>query len=66
MWRKVAGTWRRDLPLLRHQRQCYYGWLRRYEADGLDGLKDRSSRPHHSPRVTQADLPHSPCSTMQT
>ncbi len=19
-------------------RQCYYGWLRRYEADGLDGL----------------------------
>ena len=35
-------------------RQCYYG------------LKDRSSRPHHSPRVTQADLPHSPCSTMQT
>ena len=25
-------------------RQCYYGWLRRYEADGLDGLKDRSSR----------------------
>ena len=20
----------------------YYGWLRRYEADGLDGLKDRS------------------------
>ena len=20
-------------------RQCYYGWLRRYEAAGLDGLK---------------------------
>src|SRR6185437_10067336 len=36
-------------------RQCYYGWLRRYEADGLDGLKDRSSRPHHSPRMTQAE-----------
>ena len=35
-------------------RQCYYGWLRRFEADGLDGLKDRSSRPHHSPRVTLA------------
>jgi transposase-like protein len=31
-------------------RQCYYGWLRRYEADGLAGLKDRSQRPHHSPR----------------
>jgi hypothetical protein len=30
--------------------------LRRYEADGLDGLKDRSSRPHHSPRLTQAEV----------
>jgi transposase len=37
-------------------RQCYYGWLRRYEADGIDGLKDRSSRPHHSARVTQAEV----------
>jgi transposase-like protein len=37
-------------------RQCYYGWLRRYEADGLEGLKDRSQRPHHSPRATQADV----------
>ena len=36
-------------------RQCYYGWLRRFEADGLDGLNDRSQRPHHSPRATQAD-----------
>jgi Helix-turn-helix domain len=24
-------------------RECYYRWLRRYEADGLDGLKDRSA-----------------------
>ncbi|MDQ8708227.1 helix-turn-helix domain-containing protein [Streptomyces sp. LHD-70] len=23
-------------------RQCYYVWLRRYEAEGLEGLKDRS------------------------
>jgi hypothetical protein len=37
-------------------RQCYYGWLLRYEADGLEGLKDRSSRPHHSPNVTQAEV----------
>jgi len=37
-------------------RQCYYGWLRRFEADGLDGLKDRSQRPHHSPRATQSDI----------
>jgi transposase len=37
-------------------RQCYYCWLRRYEADGLEGLKDRSQRPHHSPRATQAEV----------
>jgi len=37
-------------------RQCYYGWLRRYEADGLEGLKDRSSRPHTSPKVTSAEV----------
>ncbi len=36
-------------------RQCYYGWLRRYQDHGIDGLKDRSSRPRHSPRVTQAE-----------
>ena len=37
-------------------RQCYYGWLRRYDADGLEGLKDRSSRPHRSPNITQAEV----------
>jgi transposase len=37
-------------------RQCYDGWLRRYQADGLDGLKDRSSRPHRSPNITQAEV----------
>jgi transposase len=37
-------------------RQCYYGWLRRYEADGLDGLKDRSQRPHRLPRATQTEV----------
>jgi hypothetical protein len=31
-------------------RQCYYGWLCRYEADGLEGLKDRS-RPGHQLQV---------------
>jgi hypothetical protein len=30
--------------------------LRRYEADGLEGLKDRSSRPHYSPRLTPAEV----------
>lgn len=28
----------------------------RYEAEGAEGLKDRSSRPHYSPRAAQAEV----------
>jgi transposase InsO family protein len=31
-------------------------WIDRYEAEGLDGLEDRSSRPHLSPRRTSAEV----------
>lgn len=34
----------------------YYKWLRRYEADGVDGLRDRSKRPRTSPNATRADV----------
>src|SRR3954447_26913638 len=37
-------------------RQCYYVWRRRYDADGVEGLKDRSSRPHASPKATHAEV----------
>ena len=37
-------------------RQSYYVWLRRYEELGLEGLRDRSSRPHLSPRATQEEV----------
>jgi transposase InsO family protein len=37
-------------------RQLYYVWLRRYRADGLEGLRDRSCRPKVSPRATPADV----------
>jgi transposase InsO family protein len=37
-------------------RNCYYIWLRRYEAEGLDGLRDRSSAPHHSPKATPSEV----------
>jgi transposase len=37
-------------------RQVFYKWKRRYEDDGLDGLKDRSSRPHVSPSTTEVDV----------
>jgi len=32
-------------------RQTAWKWLRRYEAEGVAGLEDRSSRPAHSPRA---------------
>ena len=37
-------------------RQCYYKWQRRYEAEGIEGLRDRSSAPHHTPHATEADV----------
>jgi transposase len=36
-------------------RMTVYKWLRRYDAQGLAGLDDRSSRPLRSPRLTEAD-----------
>ncbi|SED91857.1 Transposase [Streptomyces sp. 2224.1] len=48
----VAATCRYDGI----SRQCCYIWLRRYEAEGLEGLKDRSSAPHHTPHATKADV----------
>jgi len=35
-------------------RMTVYKWLRRYNAEGLAGLEDRSSRPTRSPRQTPA------------
>jgi transposase InsO family protein len=37
-------------------RQVFYKWCRRYEEEGPDGLRDRSSRPHSSPNATKADV----------
>jgi transposase InsO family protein len=35
-------------------RQCAYRWVRRFDAEGLAGLADRSSRPRRMPRRTPA------------
>jgi transposase-like protein len=35
-------------------RQCAHKWWRRYQAEGLAGLEDRSSRPHRCPHQTPA------------
>ena len=37
-------------------RKTGYKWVDRYEADGRAGLADRSRRPHHCPRATEATL----------
>jgi transposase InsO family protein len=37
-------------------RQCFYTWLRRYEEEGEEGLRERSRRPLTSPRATHAEV----------
>jgi transposase len=37
-------------------RKTGYKWLERYDAEGVDGLSDRSRRPHESPQATDPDL----------
>ncbi|MFI9045621.1 helix-turn-helix domain-containing protein [Streptomyces sp. NPDC053427] len=37
-------------------RNCFYKWQRRYQEEGIEGLRDRSSAPHHSPDATDADI----------
>ena len=37
-------------------RATAYKWVRRYRADGLAGLEDRSSRPRHSPRRSSDEV----------
>ncbi len=37
-------------------RHIFYIWKRRYEAEGLDGLRDRSHRPNHCPHQTRSDV----------
>ncbi len=37
-------------------RQLYYTWLRRYRAEGLEGLRDRSRRPKSCPHATHTEV----------
>src|SRR5262245_5154678 len=37
-------------------RKTAYKWLERHDAEGLDGLRDRSRRPHESPHATDPEL----------
>jgi transposase InsO family protein len=37
-------------------RQAFYKWQRRYDELGEAGLRDNSSRPHHSPKATDPEI----------
>jgi transposase len=47
-----TGSIRQTARRWHTSRQIVRKWLRRYEAEGLSGLEDRSRRPHKSPRQT--------------
>lgn len=42
-------------------RETAYRWLRRYRAEGIAGLEDRSSRPRQSPNQTSPEVEDSIC-----
>ena len=37
-------------------RQTFYTWQKRFDVDGIDGLKDRSHRPKNSPNATHTEV----------
>ena len=46
---EVAGEWKVS-------RQSLHTWLAKYEADGLEGLADKSHRPVSSPHQMAAEI----------
>jgi transposase-like protein len=55
----VAGTCR----YYGISRQAFYKWLRRYEELGVEGLRDRSRRPHVSPNATRTEVVGRSCTS---
>ena len=37
-------------------RSAFYEWLKRYKEEGIEGLKDKSRKPHTSPRSTKVEV----------
>ncbi|MFG2167907.1 helix-turn-helix domain-containing protein [Micromonospora chersina] len=37
-------------------RQAYYAWYRRYQVEGVDGLRSRYKRPKTSPNATHVQI----------
>ncbi|MEV2221591.1 helix-turn-helix domain-containing protein [Nocardia vinacea] len=47
-------------------RQSVTLWRKRYEREGLDGLREVSRRPHHSPTRVAADVEAAVCEMRRT
>jgi transposase len=60
--RFVVAASRREKPMVQLcqefeiSRPTGYGWLKRYQQQGVAGLKELSRRPHHSPNQMQAEI----------
>lgn len=53
---EVSGNVAQTCRYFGISRPTFYKWLRQFEADGIEGLRDRSSRPKHCPHETPADV----------
>jgi transposase len=51
-----TGSISETARLWRTSRQVVRKWVRRFQEQGEEGLKDRSRRPHHSPRQTPPEI----------
>jgi transposase InsO family protein len=54
--REVTGNVAMTCRYYGISRQIFYTWYRRYETEGLAGLRDRSRRPQHCPHETPAEV----------
>ena len=52
---EVTGSVAKTCRYYGISRACFYKWRERYE-DGTEGLRDRSKRPHFSPKATKQEV----------
>jgi transposase len=54
--REVTGNVAMTCRYCGISRQVFYTWYRRYQTEGLAGLRDRSKRPLHCPHETSSEV----------
>jgi hypothetical protein len=53
---EVTGNVAKTCRYYRISRQVFYTWLRRYQAEGVARLRDRSRRPAHCPHEAPSEV----------